>query len=64
MNLEHVSQKHLNDLEHQVRQLVVTMQKAKLQDESLLEALKLLEHMLSETRRERFDAVNSKYSSY
>lgn len=64
MNLETVPQKHLNELERQVRELMATMKKAKLQNEPLVETLKLFEQVLEETRRKRFDAVNSQYKSY
>ena len=64
MNLENLSRKQLNELEHHVSELLNTMRKAKLQNEPLMESLKLLEHQLGETRRERFDATNSEYQAY
>ena len=64
MNLENLSRKQLNELEHHVSELLNAMRKAKLQNEPLMESLKLLEHQLGETRRERFDAANSEYHTY
>ena len=64
MNLENLSQKQLNELERRVSELLNTMRKARLQNDPLIEALKLLEHELGETRRERFDAANSEYHTY
>lgn len=64
MNLETISQKQLNELEHCVRELLITMRKAKLQNGPLFEPLKLFEYELGETRRERFDAANSEYQAY
>jgi len=64
MNLETISRKQLNELEHCVRELLITMRKAKLQNDPLVESLKLLEHELGEARRERFDAANPEYHTY
>ncbi len=64
MNLENISQKHLNELEHRVRELMLTMQKAKLQNNPLMDSLRALEQELGQTRRERFDAANSEYHTY
>jgi hypothetical protein len=64
MNLETISQKQLNELEHCVRALLDTMRKAKIQNDPLAESLRSLEQELGEARRERFDSVNSEYQSY
>lgn len=64
MNLEHISRKHLNELERSVQDLLTAMQKAKLRDESLQDSLKLLEHRLGQIRRKRFDATNPEYRGY
>lgn len=64
VRLEHISPKHLNDLERCVQELLVTMRKAKLRDEPLQESLRLLEQKLGEARRERFDEANPEYRGY
>lgn len=64
MNLENVSQKNLNEMEHLVRNLMITLQKAKFDDKVLMEALKTLENQIGKMRRERFDAANSEYDTY
>ena len=64
MNLETISRKQLNALEQQVRQLLLTIRSAKLQNDPLVEALKALAHELEQARCKRFDAVNSEYHTY
>ncbi len=64
MNLETLTRKQLNDIEHCVRELLLTMRKAKLQNDPLVESLKVLEQDLGKARREQFDATNSEYNSY
>lgn len=64
VSLEHISPKHLNDLERSVQDLLATMRKAKLRDEPLQESLRLLEQKLGEARRERFDEANPEYQGY
>ncbi|MBZ0304084.1 MAG: hypothetical protein K8J31_30385 [Anaerolineae bacterium] len=64
MNLESISRKQLNELEHCVRELLVTMRKAKLQNDPLAESLQALEQQLGEARRERFDEANPEYHTY
>ena len=64
MNFETVSQKHMNDLEQQVRQLLVSLRKARLQSEPLFESLQQLARELEEVRHERFDEANSEYHTY
>jgi hypothetical protein len=64
MNLETISRKQLNDLEQQTKQLLGTIQKAKLENTPLIEALKQLEHDLGEARREQFDSINSEFHTY
>lgn len=64
MNLEDVSPKHMNELEHQIRELLAVMRKAKLQNEPLAETLRNLEMELGKARRERFDAANPEYHTY
>ncbi len=64
MNLETVSQKHLNILEQQVGQLMVTLRKTKLQNAPLLEALQQADLELQQFRRARFDVTDSEFGSY
>jgi ABC-type phosphate transport system auxiliary subunit len=64
MNLEDISQKHRNDLEQQVDQLMVTLRRTKLENDPLVEALQKLDVELQRLRRERFDMSNSEFSSY
>ena len=64
MNLETISRNQLNDLEQQAKQLLVTIRRAKLENNPLVEALQQLEHELGEARRVRFDTVNSEYHTF
>ena len=64
MNLENLTRKQLNELEHCVRELLLTMRKAKLQTDPLVESLKALEQELGKARRDQFDSKNSEYHTY
>ena len=64
MNLETISPKHLNELEHQVRELLTIMRKASLQGEPLAKSLQEFEHEVGQVRRSRFDAANPEYTGY
>ena len=64
MNFENVPQKHMNELELLVRELLAVMRKAKLQNEPLENSLRLFEQELEEARRKRFDTANSEYHTY
>jgi len=64
MNLEGISRKHLNELEIRVTELLVTIRKAKLQNEPLAESLKALENQLGDARRKRFDESTPEYRGY
>lgn len=64
MNIESVSQKHLNEIEFRVRELLLAMRKAKLEHNTLGEDLRLFEQEISTLRRERYDATNSEYHTY
>jgi hypothetical protein len=64
MNFEHVSRKHMNELELRVRELLTVMRKAKVQNEPLEESLRLFEQELEEARRKRFDSTNTEYHTY
>ena len=54
MNFENVTRKHMNELELLVTELLTVMRKAKLQNDSLEESLRLFERELEQARRERF----------
>lgn len=64
MDLESVSQKHLNELEVRVTELLLLLKKAKIQDENIIAALRQLETELGQARRDRFDGVTKEYSGY
>jgi len=64
VNLAPVSSKHLSELEQLVSQVLATMRKAKLSDETIYATLQEFEQELGSTRRDRFDADNSEYSGY
>ena len=64
MNFENVPQKHMNEMELLVRELLAVMRKAKLQNEPLENSLRLFEQELEEARRKRFDTANSEYHTY
>ena len=64
MNLETLSRKQRNDLEIHVSALLVTLRKAKLQNDPLAKSLEMLEQQLGDDRRQRFDEVNSEYGSF
>jgi antitoxin component of MazEF toxin-antitoxin module len=64
MDLDLIPQKQLNELEVQIRSLLVLLRKAKLQNEPVTELLQQLELTLSENRHQRFDSANSEYRGY
>jgi hypothetical protein len=64
MDLETVSQKHVNELEQLVKELLITMRKARLHTEPLAENLRLFEQQLGDIRRKRFDEANPEYLVY
>jgi hypothetical protein len=64
MNLDTVSQKHMNELELLVNNLLSTLRKAKVEDDTLRDNLRALQTELEETRRRRFDTANSEYSGF
>ena len=64
MDLETVSQKQANELEHLVKELLIAMRKAGLQTEPLVENLRLFEQELGDIRRKRFDEANPEYLTY
>jgi hypothetical protein len=64
MDLENISEKHANELELLVKELLASMRKAKLHQEPLVEELRLFEQELGDIRRKRFDAAHPEYKSY
>lgn len=66
MNFENISRKQLNELEQRVRELLIAMRKARLQQEygPLMENLRALSEALGETRRERYDDAHPEYHAY
>ncbi len=64
MNLDTISDKHVNELERLTRELLNAMRRAKFHDESLVTALQQLEIEASRIRRERFDEANSEFNGY
>jgi hypothetical protein len=64
MNFDAVSDKDLHELERLTVELLKVMRKAKLQDQPLVELLRLLEQETGKVRRERFDAVNPEFRGY
>jgi hypothetical protein len=64
MNLETISRKQLNNLEQQVRQLLITIRSAKLQNDPLVASLQEMARELEKARHEQFDEVNSEYHTY
>ena len=64
MDLESVSPKNLNELEHLLRELQVVMRKANLHNEPIAKALYEFEVQVGQMRRDRFDAANPEYSGY
>ena len=64
MELDTLSDKHLQDMERLARELLSLMRHAKLKDTPLAEALYQLEVEAAKVRRERFDAANPEYSGY
>jgi hypothetical protein len=64
MELDTLSDKHLQDMERLARELITLMRQAKLKDEPLTEALHSLEMEAAKVRRERFDASHPEYHGY
>jgi len=64
VELDTLSQKHLNEVEHCVKALISSMRKAKIQNESLTDTLKQFESQLEQARQKRFDSKNSEYDAY
>jgi hypothetical protein len=64
MELDNLSDKHLQEMERLARELLTIMRHAKLKETSLAEALHALELEAAKERRERFDASHPEYHGY
>ena len=64
MNLDMVSDKHLQTIERLTQELLTALRQAKLKDEAVVEELRQLEAEASRVRRERFDVSNPEYRGY
>ena len=64
MNLETVSDKHIQELEQLTKEILATLKKAKLLDHPITELLRSLEANAEQTRRTRYDAVNPEFQGY
>lgn len=64
MDLEAVSQKHLNELEVRITELLLLMKKAKVQNEPMIAMLRQFETELGQARRDRYDGITKEYSGY
>lgn len=64
MDLESVSQKHLNELEVRITELLLLMKKAKVQNETMIAMLRQFESELGQARRDRYDGMTKEYSGY
>ena len=64
MDLNTVSRKSLNEIEHALQELRAAMRKANLHNEPLAKALQEFETEIGNARRERFDASNPEYTGY
>ncbi|MFO7321377.1 MAG: hypothetical protein DIU68_006580 [Chloroflexota bacterium] len=64
MNLETISDKHLQELERLTGELLTLFRQAKLHDPELVEALRKLQHEAGDIRRARYDAHASQYDGY
>ena len=64
MELDHISQKRINELEQMTTQLLRTMRAAKLNNLSLYVDLQEFEQTIGKERRTRYDETNSTYRGY
>jgi hypothetical protein len=64
MNLDTVSDKHINELERLAKELLAVMKQAKLNDEILSKALQVLASEAGNIRCARYDADNPRYRGY
>lgn len=64
MNLDMLSDKHLQTIERLTQELLTVLRQAKLKDEPVVEELRQLEQEASRVRRERFDVANPEYRGY
>ncbi len=64
MDFETVSDKHLQEIERLVGELLAVLRQAKLQDDPINEALNQLRTQTGEVRRSRFDLSDREYKNY
>lgn len=64
MDIERVSDRHINKLEQEVSQLLKTMRNAKLSHLPIYDDLYTLEQELAKARQRRFDSGNTEYQGY
>lgn len=64
MNLDTVSDKHINELERLARELLAVMKQAKVTDETLSRALQTLALEAGNIRCARYDAANPRFRGY
>ena len=64
MHLETITRKQQNELEQQIRQLLVTLRRTHLHDNPLFVSLQELAQELEQIRHGRFDEANSEYRTY
>jgi hypothetical protein len=64
MNLETVSDKHINELERLAKELLAVMKQAKLNEEALAKSLQLLALEAGNVRCTRHDAANPRFRGY
>lgn len=64
MNLDTISDKHLQTLERLAGELLVVMRQAKLQEEPLVEELRQLQTEAGNVRRRRFDTAAHEYDGF
>jgi hypothetical protein len=64
MNLDTVSDKHLQAIERLTQELLTVLRQAKMKDEPVVEELRQLEVEAGRVRRERFDVANPEYRGF
>ena len=64
MDLDSISDKHLQDIERLVGELLAVMRQAKLLNEPIADSLNQLRTQAGEVRRKRFDLGDREYKNY
>lgn len=64
MDLDSISDKHLQEIERLVGELLAVMRQAKLQNEPIADSLNQLRTQTGEVRRKRFDLADREYKNY